>query len=139
MSSSDSVRSTFRSGTVSAGRVQNLLDEPDRVPKSQFFDHFDRLNGVLLGATKLGFGYSVEHASTSGKDQAGVGGFCRDRGNSRSFSRSSVSQAQSFKPNSSSIEPIELLFIAYIHEKLVMAFKDKLMLPQSRQKPPTPA
>ena len=135
MSSSDSVRSNLRirSGTVSAGRVQNLLDEPDRVPKSQFFDHFDCLNGVLLGATKLGFGYSVEHASTSGKDQAGV------RGNSRSFSRSSVYQAQSFKPNSSSIEPIELLFIAYIHEKLVMAFKDKLMLPQSRQKPPTPA
>ena len=81
MSSSDSVRNTFRSGTVSAGRVQNLLDEPDRVPKSQFFDHLDRRNGVLLGAIKLGFGYSVEHASTSGKDQAGVGGLCRDRGN----------------------------------------------------------
>jgi len=47
---------------------------------------------------------------------------CRDRGNSRSFFRSSVHQAQSFKPNSSSIEPIELFFIAYIHEKLVMAF-----------------
>ena len=73
--------STSRSGTVSAGRVQNILDEPDRVPKSQVFDHLDRLNDVLLGATKLVFVYSVEHASTSGKGQAGVGGFCRDRGN----------------------------------------------------------